>query len=221
MQKSETSGWFALPKIANASASKIAPGVHCAAGWSTRLVLRPCVQCAYAAVAMTIQFRCESLLSRFQSPDGEAYSERKLQVRFDPLLGTSARIAEGVKLQTRVDTALASFQAPDPNCPFCAERIDRVTPRIASEITPAGRIRVGETVLFPNLVPYSKYSAVAAFTTRHWLNLRDFSSRSNRRQSGCLARLHTGGYEGRCGCLVLRLQHQLSLSFGRFAAPSP
>jgi UDPglucose--hexose-1-phosphate uridylyltransferase len=124
---------------------------------------------------MAIQFRRESLLSRFQNPGDEAYSERRLQVRFDPLLGTSARIAEGVKLQTSDAAALASFRAPDPNCPFCAERLDKVTPRIATEITPAGRIRVGETVLFPNLVPYSKYAAVAVFTTRHWLNLRDFT----------------------------------------------
>jgi galactose-1-phosphate uridylyltransferase len=124
---------------------------------------------------MPIQFRCEKLLSRFQSPGDEAHSERKLQVRFDPLLGTSARIAEGVKLQTGVDAALDLFRVSDPNCPFCAERINRVTPRVAAEITPAGRIRVGETVLFPNLVPYAKYAAVAVFTTRHWLDLRDFT----------------------------------------------
>lgn len=124
---------------------------------------------------MAIQFQCESLVSRFRNPGDEAYSERKLQIRFDPLLGISARIAEGVKLQTSADAALASFRAPDPNCPFCAERIDKVTPRIATEITPVGRIRVGETVLFPNMVPYSKYAAVAVFTTRHWLNIRDFT----------------------------------------------
>ncbi len=129
-----------------------------------------------AAVGMAIQFRCESLVSRFQNPGDEGYSARKLQVRFDPLLGSSARIAEGVKLQTSADAALISFRAPDPNCPFCAERIDKVTPRIATEITPAGRIRVGDTVLFPNLVPYSKYAAVAVFTTaRHWLNVRDIT----------------------------------------------
>ena len=124
---------------------------------------------------MAIQFRCESLLARFRNAGDEAYSERKVQVRFDPLLGISARIAEGVKLQTSADDALVAFLTPDPNCPFCAERIDKVTPRIATEITPAGRIRVGETVLFPNLVPYSRYAAVAVFTTRHWLNLRDFT----------------------------------------------
>jgi hypothetical protein len=62
---------------------------------------------------MAIQFRCESLSSRFQNPGDEAYSERKLQVRVDPLLGTSSRIAEGVKLQTSVEAALLSFRAPN------------------------------------------------------------------------------------------------------------
>ena len=130
---------------------------------------------AYTAAVMAIQFRRESLLSRFRNTSDEAYSERRLEVRFDPLLGTSARIAEGVKLQTSAEAALASFRAPDPNCPFCAERIDKVTPRIPAKIMPGGRIRIGETVLFPNLVPYSKYATVAVFTTRHWLNLCDFS----------------------------------------------
>ena len=124
---------------------------------------------------MAIQFRCESLLSRFQNPGDDSYAERKLQVRFDPLLGTSARIAEGVRLQTGVDAALASFRTPDPSCPFCAERIDKLTPRVTKDIVPAGRIRVGDTVLFPNLVPYSKHAAVAVFTPRHWLELRDFT----------------------------------------------
>ena len=126
-------------------------------------------------LTMAIQFRCETLFSRFQNPSDEGHSQRKLQVRFDPLLGISSRIAEGVKLQTRCEPALVPFRAPDPNCPFCADRIGKVTPRIAAEITQAGRIRVGETVLFPNLVPYSKHGAVAAFTTRHWLDLVDFT----------------------------------------------
>ena len=114
-------------------------------------------------------------MSRFQNPYDETHSNRKLQVRFDPLLGITSRIAEGVKLQTRSDAGLGSFRAPDASCPFCAERIDKVTPRIATEITAAGRICVGETVLFPNLVPYSKHAAVAVFTTRHWLEVREFT----------------------------------------------
>ena len=38
-----------------------------------------------------------------------------------------------------------------------------------------GRIQVGDTVVFPNLVPYSKHAAVAVFTTRHWLDVREFT----------------------------------------------
>ena len=95
---------------------------------------------------MTIQFQCETLFSRFQNPSDEGHSRRKLQVRFDPLLGISSRIAEGVKLQTRCDAALVSFRTPDANCPFCADRIGKVTPRIAAEISQAGRLRVGDPV---------------------------------------------------------------------------
>ena len=134
------------------------------------------VECTCAAVPpMAVQFRRESLSSRFQNPSGETHSERKLQVRFDPLLGISSRIAEGVKLQTRVAGAHSAFQAPDPHCPFCADRIHRLTPRFTKEITPTGRIQVGDTVVFPNLVPYSKHAAVAVFTTRHWLDVREFT----------------------------------------------
>jgi len=60
---------------------------------------------------MAIQFRCETLLSRFQNPYDEAHSNRKLQVCFDPLLGITSRIAEGAKLQTRSDAGLGSFRA--------------------------------------------------------------------------------------------------------------
>ncbi len=124
---------------------------------------------------MAIQFRSETLLSRFQNPGDETHSERKLQVRFDPLLGITSRIAEGVKLPRRTAGAQSPLQESDPNCPFCADRIYKVTPRFAREITPAGRIQVGDTVVFPNLVPYSKHAAVAVFTTRHWLDVREFT----------------------------------------------
>ena len=124
---------------------------------------------------MAIPFRCESRSSRLQNPSGDGHSERKLQVRFDPLLGNSSRIAQGVKLQTRTAGAHSAFQAPDPGCPFCADRIYERTPRFSKEITPAGRIQVGDAVVFPNLVPYSKHAAVAVFTTRHWLDVRGFT----------------------------------------------
>jgi galactose-1-phosphate uridylyltransferase len=42
-------------------------------------------------------------------------------------------------------------------------------------IHPGGRLAQGESVLFPNLVPYSQYAAVAVFSERHWLALNGFT----------------------------------------------
>jgi galactose-1-phosphate uridylyltransferase len=123
---------------------------------------------------MTVDFRHERLTGRFLSPDGEEV-ERRLEVRFDPLLGTSARIAQGVSLPRAEPAALAFLQAADPACPFCPERLAQLTPRLLPAICAEGRIREGETVLFPNLVPYSQHAAVAIFSARHWLPLRDFT----------------------------------------------
>jgi galactose-1-phosphate uridylyltransferase len=122
-----------------------------------------------------IRFRSERLEARSATPDGSGANVRSVEVRFDPLLGTTSRIAEGVKLQTADAAALQRFQTPDEWCPFCAERIEQVTPRIDPKVSDQPRIRVGETVLFPNLVPYSQHAAVAVFTPRHWLSLREFS----------------------------------------------
>jgi len=36
-------------------------------------------------------------------------------------------------------------------------------------------LREGETVLFPNVVPYSQYASVAVFSTKHWLPLCGFT----------------------------------------------
>jgi UDPglucose--hexose-1-phosphate uridylyltransferase len=102
--------------------------------------------------------------------------DRRLEVRWDPLLGTSSRVVEGVHLQTADPEALLALSQPDSNCPFCPQNLESVTPRMASSISSEPRIRVGETLLFPNLVPYSQYSAVAIFSPRHRLSLTDFTA---------------------------------------------
>ena len=100
---------------------------------------------------------------------------KSLEVRFDPLLGTSSRIAEGVVLSKADDSALAPLQAPNSECPFCPDRIRRVTPKVLEAIHHGGRLERGESVLFPNLVPYSQYAAVAVFSQQHWLALNGFT----------------------------------------------
>jgi UDPglucose--hexose-1-phosphate uridylyltransferase len=126
---------------------------------------------------MSIDFKCERLVSRSCSPDGSKDFERRVEVRFDPLLGTTARIAQGVSLPKAEPSALAFLQVADAKCPFCLPRLLELTPRILPTICSDGRIRQGETTLFPNIVPYSQYAAVAIFTARHWLALHDFTPR--------------------------------------------
>ena len=121
-----------------------------------------------------IQFRSEQMTARFLSPDGSEVM-KSLEIRFDPLLGTSSRIAEGVVLSKADEGALAPLQAPSSGCPFCPDRIRRVTPTVLAPIHHGGRLERGESVLFPNLVPYSQYAAVAVFSQRHWLALHGFT----------------------------------------------
>lgn len=121
-----------------------------------------------------IRFHSEQITARFLSPDGSEMT-KSLEVRFDPLLGTTSRIAEGVVLSRADEGALAPLQAPNSGCPFCPDRIRRVTPRVLRPIESGGRLERGESVLFPNLVPYSQYAAVVVFSQRHWLALNAFT----------------------------------------------
>jgi UDPglucose--hexose-1-phosphate uridylyltransferase len=123
-----------------------------------------------------ILFHSEQITASFLSPDGSEMT-KSLEVRFDPLLGTSSRIAEGVVLSKADEDALTPLQAPSSNCPFCPDRIRRVTPKVLEAIHHGGRLERGESVLFPNLVPYSQYAAVAVFSERHWLALNGFTPR--------------------------------------------
>ncbi|MEJ2289270.1 MAG: hypothetical protein P8Y02_11655 [Deinococcales bacterium] len=125
---------------------------------------------------MAIQFRRQELEASMVAPEGSEVRTRVVEIRYDPLLGTSSRIAEGVKLQTGDRAALEPLRAPDPTCPFCAERLERVTPRIDPRLGDEPRIVVGEAVVFPNLVPYSQYAAVAIFARRHWLDIEGFTA---------------------------------------------
>ena len=121
-----------------------------------------------------IRFRSEQVAAKFLAPDGSEVTT-SLEVRFDPLLGNSSRIAEGVVLPKADEGALASLQSPNSACPFCPDRIGRVTPKVLEPIDPGGRLERGESVLFPNLVPYSQYAAVAVFSRQHWLTLSGFT----------------------------------------------
>jgi galactose-1-phosphate uridylyltransferase len=100
-----------------------------------------------------------------------------VEVRRDPLTGHSARIlpAESFPPPYRHDLERLAGETRD-ECPFCRERIDEQTPRLPPDVSPDGRIEAGEAVLFPNLVPYAKWSSVSVYSpARHALALTELT----------------------------------------------
>jgi galactose-1-phosphate uridylyltransferase len=97
-----------------------------------------------------------------------------VEVRRDPLTGHSARILPPGSFPAPARHDLERLAAETRGaCPFCSERIEEQTPRFPPEIWPKGRIRIGEAVLFPNLVPYAKWSSVSVYSAdRHHVPLR-------------------------------------------------
>ena len=88
-----------------------------------------------------------------------------IEVRFDPLTGHSSRILPNRGLMPANDFDLHEFaRQSQPRCPFCADRIDQLTPKLPPTIHRAGRIVQGEAVLFPNLHAYSSHSSVSVYS---------------------------------------------------------
>ena len=99
------------------------------------------------------------------------------EVRRDPLTGHSARILPAGSFPPPASHDLERLAAESRDaCPFCGGRIDERTPRLPADVWPDRRIRAGEAVLFPNLVPYAKWSSVSVYSpARHLLPLPELT----------------------------------------------
>ncbi|MGH7643412.1 MAG: hypothetical protein ACRENX_10485 [Candidatus Dormibacteria bacterium] len=127
---------------------------------------------------MTLRFlrsrRLSTYLPQDSDPPGKPvriFSE----LRRDPLTGRSGRVAHfhGFRL-----TAPDLSQAVDDSrsgCPFCPDRVLQVTPLLPKSIAATGRLERGEAVLFPNISPYDRHSAVVVLSHEHFLSADAFS----------------------------------------------
>ena len=105
-------------------------------------------------------------------PDGQGglrEVDLAVELRRDPLTGRSGRLAhfQGFKLHP-VDISQA-VESSREHCPFCPERVLKVTPLLPSRLAPEGRIRQGEALLFPNISPYYRHSVVVTLTREHFV----------------------------------------------------
>jgi UDPglucose--hexose-1-phosphate uridylyltransferase len=96
------------------------------------------------------------------------------EIRFDPLTGRTARICHFMKLhwdKPDFDQMVAGTEA---TCPFCPERVLKVTPCFPREIVAEGRMVDGDMTLFPNIAPYDSLGAVLTMGARHYIPMTAF-----------------------------------------------
>lgn len=97
----------------------------------------------------------------------------QVEVRWDPLLGYSARIVAGASFLPPSDFDLEALgRQTAEHCFFCGPRLEAVTPKFPVELIPEGRIHRGEAVLFPNIQAYSLYGSVSVYSPNlHYMPL--------------------------------------------------
>ena len=102
----------------------------------------------------------------------------EIEYRFDPLTGEQARINPARASRLRQAEADVEWEGiierSRKACAFCPEHIEENTPTFPGTICPEGRIRRGETVVFPNLNPFGENHAVAILSEAHYLDLDEF-----------------------------------------------
>ena len=102
-----------------------------------------------------------------------------IEYREDPL--TRARCRINIRRTRRPRQServadLGEITKKPPDCPFCPENIEKATPLFPEDICREGRIKRGQTRLFPNLFPFAKYHATATLTEEHFLELDQFEA---------------------------------------------
>ena len=121
-----------------------------------------------------LNFTRELVESRIVLPDGEAV-DRTIEIRTHPITGRTCRIAysRGAEREPGGESLPAPppFAADSDHCPFCPANLASHTPRFPTELCPEGRMVRGSSILFPNLFPYGRYSAVSLFDDDHFVEI--------------------------------------------------
>ncbi|KPK03669.1 MAG: hypothetical protein AMJ64_15185 [Betaproteobacteria bacterium SG8_39] len=117
-----------------------------------------------------LEFRATRKRARIHDPRRDfALTEIESEVRYDPLTGDSARICHFAYPKRALPDLSALAEGTREGCPFCPDRVERVTPRYPAELLPQGRLRRGEALLVPNLFPYDDVSAIVSMSQAHFL----------------------------------------------------
>ncbi|MCL5961250.1 MAG: hypothetical protein M1358_18405 [Chloroflexi bacterium] len=125
---------------------------------------------------MAVSFRKDILEAKLLNPLKNFALDTKIaEVRYDPLTGRTCRIIERFNPPVPSKPDITPLIEKSRNCFFCAEKVEKVTPKIRPEISSEERIKVGEAILFPNLTAYGQYSGVCIYSKEHFTELGDLT----------------------------------------------
>jgi galactose-1-phosphate uridylyltransferase len=126
------------------------------------------------ATTAMLRFEKSPLEARIILPDGTA-THRPVEIRSDPITGRTCRITYSRSAER--EPGAEALPAPPPSaeetaaCPFCPGNLTSHTPSLPPELCPEGRLTRGQAILFPNLYPYGRYSAVSLIDGRHFVEI--------------------------------------------------
>ncbi|MBI4322491.1 MAG: hypothetical protein HY675_28710 [Chloroflexi bacterium] len=125
---------------------------------------------------MAISFDKDILEVQLLNPMKNFALDTKItEVRRDPLTGRTSRIVDRFG-PPPTPHDFSDLIDKTRNCFFCPDKVETLTPRIRPEISSEERIKVGQAILFPNLMAYGKYSGVSIFSGEHFVPLGDFTA---------------------------------------------
>lgn len=121
-----------------------------------------------------IEFIIKEFTANFSDASGNQLT-RIQQVRLDPVTLKQCRIAPSRSLENERGTEKL-YQPPDidleeSRCPFCPGNLERMTPCLHQNICDSKRLRNKNSTLFPNLFPYTEWSAVSLFDATHHVEI--------------------------------------------------
>lgn len=123
------------------------------------------------------------VISRFITPEGDEV-KRIIEIRTNPITLRTSRVT--LSRIGEKETGTETLPSPPPDaygkteCPFCLPQVMTKTPRYLEGFTPSGRLVRGDSILFPNLFPYGRYSAVSLFDDSHFVEIGTASVSSYR-----------------------------------------
>ena len=95
------------------------------------------------------------------------------EIRKDPLTGRTARICHFRELKWKKPDIDKLIAGTESWCPFCPEKVLKVTPCFPADIISEGRMTLDDKVLFPNIAPYDRLGAVATLGSRHYIPMTE------------------------------------------------